>query len=86
MTAATIDARTRPGNFSLPLALGIALKELRSDIGGLAVFVFCIAVGVAAVAAIGSLAASFDAALARQGRLLIGGDLAFELIHRPGDG
>ena len=82
MTAATIDARTRPGNFSLPLALGIALKELRSDIGGLAVFVCCIAVGVAAVAAIGSLAASFDAALARQGRLLIGGDLAFELIHR----
>ena len=34
------------------------------------------------MAAIGSLAASFDKALARQGRLLIGGDLSFELIHR----
>ena len=45
-------------------------------------FVLCIALGVAAVAAIGSLAASFDQALARQGRLLIGGDLSFELIHR----
>ena len=45
-------------------------------------FVLCIALGVAAVAAIGSLGASFDEALARQGRLLIGGDLSFELIHR----
>ncbi|ODR96018.1 hypothetical protein AUC69_01990 [Methyloceanibacter superfactus] len=42
----------------------------------------CIALGVAAVAAIGSLAAAFDKALANQGRLLIGGDLSFELIHR----
>jgi putative ABC transport system permease protein len=40
---------------------------------------------VAAVAAIGSLSASFDEALARQGRLLIGGDLSFELIHRQAD-
>jgi putative ABC transport system permease protein len=60
----------------------MALRELRSGAGGLAVFVLCIALGVAAVAAIGSLAASFDEALARQGRLLIGGDLSFELIHR----
>jgi len=47
--------------------------------------VLCIALGVAAVAAIGSLSASFDEALARQGRLLIGGDLSFELIHRQAD-
>ena len=60
----------------------MALRELRSGAGGLTVFVLCIALGVAAVAAIGSLAASFDEALARQGRLLIGGDLSFELIHR----
>jgi putative ABC transport system permease protein len=66
----------------LPLALTIALRELRAGAGGLAVFVLCIALGVAAVAAIGSLAAAFDKALAQQGRLLIGGDLSFELIHR----
>src|SRR5262245_65928748 len=35
-----------------------------------------------AVAAIGSLGASFEAALARQGRVLVGGDLAFERVHR----
>jgi putative ABC transport system permease protein len=60
----------------------MAKRELRAGSGGLAVFVLCIALGVAAVAAIGSLAAAFDEGLARQGRLLIGGDLAFELIHR----
>ena len=68
--------------FDLKLAFAMALRELRAGAGGLAVFVLCIALGVAAVAAIGSLAAAFDEALARQGRLLIGGDLAFELIHR----
>jgi putative ABC transport system permease protein len=68
--------------FGLKLAFAMALRELRAGAGGLAVFVLCIALGVAAVAAIGSLAAAFDEALARQGRLLIGGDLSFELIQR----
>jgi putative ABC transport system permease protein len=66
----------------LPLALAIALRELRAGAGGLTVFVLCIALGVSAVAAIGSLSAAFNEALARQGRLLIGGDLSFELVHR----
>jgi putative ABC transport system permease protein len=69
----------------LPLAFTMALRELRSGAGGLSVFVLCIALGVAAVAAIGSLAASFNEALARQGRLLIGGDLSLELVHRQVD-
>jgi len=66
----------------LPLAFTIAVRELRAGASGLIVFVLCIALGVAAVAAIGSLAAAFDKALANQGRLLIGGDLSFEVIHR----
>ena len=81
MTAATITAAQRRP-LRLPLAVTIAMRELRSGVGGLAVFVLCIALGVAAVAAIGSLAASFDAALAQQGRLLVGGDLSYELVHR----
>ncbi|HUU66327.1 MAG TPA: FtsX-like permease family protein [Methyloceanibacter sp.] len=82
MTEATITAAAPTARLKLPLALRIALRELRAGAGGLAVFVLCIALGVAAVAAIGSLAAAFDKALAQQGRLLIGGDLSFELIHR----
>jgi putative ABC transport system permease protein len=82
MTGARVGAASR---FDLRLAFAMAMRELRSGAGGLAVFVLCIALGVAAVASIGSLAASFDEALARQGRLLIGGDLSFELIHRQAD-
>jgi putative ABC transport system permease protein len=67
----------------LPLALAIALRELRAGASGLIVFVLCIALGVAAVAAIGSLAAAFDEGLARQGRTLVGGDLSFERVHEP---
>jgi putative ABC transport system permease protein len=76
------SAPRRSTSSQLRLALAIAFRELRSGAGGLTVFVLCIALGVAAVAAIGSLAASFDQALARQGRTLIGGDLSFELVHR----
>lgn len=82
MTASRATEGPSGSRFDLKLAFAMALRELRSGAGGLAVFVLCIALGVAAVAAIGSLAASFDEALARQGRLLIGGDLSFELIHR----
>jgi putative ABC transport system permease protein len=82
VTASRAAGAASATRFNLKLAFAMALRELRSGAGGLAVFVLCIALGVAAVAAIGSLAASFDEALARQGRLLIGGDLSFELIHR----
>jgi len=82
VTAAGSMPDRASSRFALHRAVTVALRELRSGAGGLVVFVLCIALGVAAVAAIGSLAASFDEALARQGRLLIGGDLSFELIHR----
>ena len=78
-TAITDPPSATPGS---SLATTIALRELRAGAGGLVVFVLCIALGVAAVAAIGSLAAAFDKALANQGRVLIGGDLSFEVVHR----
>ena len=82
MTAASLTAAPRGPSLRLPLASAIAFRELRAGAGGLTVFVLCIALGVAAVAAIGSLGASFDEGLARQGRLLVGGDLSFERVHR----
>ena len=69
MTAASAAAAPAASGLRLPLAFSIALRELRAGAGGLTVFVLCIALGVAAVAAIGSLAASFEQALTRQGRL-----------------
>jgi putative ABC transport system permease protein len=82
VTAADLAAPASARGVRLPLAFAIALRELRAGAGGLTVFVLCIALGVMAVAAIGSLGASFDAALARQGRLLVGGDISFERVHR----
>ena len=82
MTATDLASPSSARSVSLPLAFAIAFRELRAGAGGLTVFVLCIALGVMAVAAIGSLGASFDAALARQGRMLVGGDLSFERVHR----
>ena len=75
MTAASATATLAAKDLKLQLALTIALRELRAGAGRLSIFVLCIALGVAAVAAIGSLSASFDEALARQARLLIGESL-----------
>ena len=82
MTAADLTTHTPVSGLGLPLAFLIALRELRAGAGGLTIFVLCIALGVMAMAAIGSLGASFDEALARQGRLLVGGDISFERVHR----
>src|SRR4029453_17654271 len=85
VTAASATATLAANGLKLPLALTIALRELRAGAGRFSIFVLCIAPGAAPLAAIGSLSASFDEALARQGLLLIGGDLSFELIHRQAD-
>src|SRR5437879_637081 len=64
------------------LALRYALRELRSGLRGFYVFIACIALGVMAIAGIGSVAASLSEGLTREGRTLLGGDVAFSLIQR----
>jgi putative ABC transport system permease protein len=64
------------------LPLRFALREMRSGVRGFAVFVACIALGVTAIAGVGSVAASLADGLAREGGVILGGDLAFTLIHR----
>ena len=64
------------------LALRYALRELRGGLRGFYVFIACIALGVMAIAGIGSVAASLSEGLAREGRTLLGGDAAFSLIQR----
>jgi putative ABC transport system permease protein len=67
---------------ALTLALRYALRELRSGLRGFYVFIACIALGVLAIAGVGSVAASLDEGLAHEGRTLLGGDVAFSLIQR----
>jgi len=62
--------------------LRFALRELRAGLRGFYVFIACIALGSLAIAGVGSLAASLADGLAREGRIILGGDLAFTLIQR----
>ncbi|MGC1564349.1 MAG: FtsX-like permease family protein [Bradyrhizobium sp.] len=65
---------------SLPLRY--ALRELRGGLRGFYVFIACISLGVMAIAGVGSVAASLREGLAREGRTLLGGDVAFSLFQR----
>src|SRR5687768_17888302 len=65
-----------------PSSLRFALRELRGGLRGFVVFIACIALGVMAVAGVGSVSASLTDGLAREGRTILGGDLSFSLIQR----
>ncbi len=60
----------------MSLALAFARRELRSGVAGFRVFLACLALGVAALAAAGSTAQAFREGLATQARAILGGDLA----------
>ena len=65
--------------------LRFALRELRGGLHGFRIFIACIALGVMAIAGVGSFSRSLTDGLAREGRVILGGDLAFSLIHREAD-
>jgi len=64
------------------LALRYALRELRGGLLGFYVFIACIALGVMAIAGVGSVAASLGEGLAREGRTLLGGERRFRWLQR----
>jgi putative ABC transport system permease protein len=76
----TVEAIAAPRSRWLPLRF--ALREMRAGLRGFYVFIVCIALGSMAIAGVGSLAASLADGLAREGRVILGGDLAFTLIQR----
>jgi putative ABC transport system permease protein len=73
---------------SVPQAQGrppiarFALRDLRGGLAGLRIFLLCIALGVAAIVGVESLARALNDGLGRQGRVILGGDASFSLIHR----
>ncbi|MEO8113435.1 MAG: FtsX-like permease family protein, partial [Phenylobacterium sp.] len=66
----------------IPLALRFAARELRSGVAGFRIFLACLALGVAAIAAAGSTAEAFRQGLASQAREILGGDLAISVQQR----
>jgi len=64
------------------LALRFAGRELRSGVAGFRIFLACLALGVAAIAAAGSTAEAFRQGLASQAREILGGDVVFSIDQR----
>jgi putative ABC transport system permease protein len=64
------------------VALRFAWRELRGGLRGFGVFIACIALGVMAIAGVGSVAQSLSDGLSRAGGAILGGDLAFSLVQR----
>jgi putative ABC transport system permease protein len=76
------NATPRPNDARLPPILRLALRDLRGGLAGLRIFLACIALGVATIVGVNSLARSLDDGLSRDGRAILGGDASFSLIHR----
>ena len=64
------------------VALRLARRELRGGLRGFRIFLACLALGVAAIAAVGTVRASIEAGLAREGAALLGGDAEMTFTYR----
>ncbi|MEM1387228.1 MAG: FtsX-like permease family protein [Pseudomonadota bacterium] len=64
------------------MALTIARRELRGGLAGFRVFLACLALGVAAIAAVGSVRTSIEQGLQRDAAVILGGDAEIELTYR----
>lgn len=67
---------------SLSLAWRIASRELRGGLAGFRVFMLCLALGVAAITAVGWTSGAVVGGLAADARRLLGGDMEMRLVHR----
>lgn len=67
---------------TLVLAFRFSLREMRGGLSGFAIFLACIALGVAAIGGVNSVAQSIADGVANQGQPLLGGDLRFQLNQR----
>jgi putative ABC transport system permease protein len=66
----------------LSLAWRFALRELRSGLKGFRILIACLALGVGVIAAIGSIRASIEAGLSREGATMLGGDAEMSFTYR----
>ena len=80
--ALSAPARASARGAGLPLALRFAWRDLRGGVRGFGIFLACIALGVAAIVAVGSTSRGLTEGLAREGRVILGGDVAFSATHR----
>lgn len=70
---------------SLPLAARLALRELRGGLAGFRIFLACLALGVAAIAAVGTVRAAIQQGLTREAAAILGGDAQIQFAYRFAD-
>src|ERR1700758_4885623 len=66
----------------LPLFVRLAVRDFRGGIRGFFVFLASIALGVFAIAGVGSVSLSLKEGLAKEGRAILGGDVSFDIAQR----
>ncbi len=67
---------------TLRLAARLARRELRGGLSGFRVFLACLALGVAAIAAVGLVREAIESGLRDQGAMLLGGDAEMSFTYR----
>ncbi|MBN8940550.1 MAG: FtsX-like permease family protein [Rhizobiales bacterium] len=70
----------RPSRF--PTAIRLGLRELRGGLRGFGIFLACIALGVTAIAGVGSFSRGLVEGLHREGRVILGADASFQVMHQ----
>lgn len=75
--------RDRSATSSYRLAWRLARRDLRGGLRPFRVFLACLAIGVAAIAAVGSVNQAVVGGLRADARTLLGGDVDLRLVHRP---
>ncbi|MAU19634.1 MAG: glycosyl transferase family 1 [Martelella sp.] len=73
----------RQNRLNLLLALKFALREMRGGLSGFYIFLACIALGVAAIAAVNSVSDAVNAGIAERGREILAADIRFERDNEP---
>jgi putative ABC transport system permease protein len=67
---------------SMSIAARLAGRELRGGVRGFRILIACLALGVAAIAGVGSVRSAIEAGLAQEGAAILGGDAEMSFTYR----
>ncbi len=81
----TVGGQRATGGLTWSALFSMAMGDLRGERRNFAIFLACIALGVAAVTGVGAVTDGLRAGLANEGRQLLGGDLEATRIHQRAD-
>ena len=65
------------------LAANLARRELRGSLRSFHIVIACLALGVAAIAAVGATRAMLEENIGSNARKILGGDVLVNIVHRP---